>query len=106
MTACQCGTYDEIKGIVIRNSGWGDCLATHLTSSTLAGLIATTVTNPIDVVKTVVFVSEFLVPIFIASACTAASPSATHHHNEAHPLSPRNSSTVIVLACTQHLLTF
>ena len=54
----QCGTYDEIKRIVLQHSGWGDSLATHFTSSTLAGLIATTATNPIDVVKTVVFVSE------------------------------------------------
>ena len=58
VTACQCATYDEIKVVVLRHSGWGDCLLTHLTSSTLAGLIATTATNPIDVVKTVVFVSE------------------------------------------------
>ena len=58
VTACQCGTYDEIKAWVVRTSGWGDSLVTHLTSSTLAGLVATTVTNPIDVVKTVIFVSE------------------------------------------------
>jgi len=57
VTACQCATYDEIKRAVVRYSGWGESLVTHLTSSTLAGLIATTITNPIDVVKTVVFVS-------------------------------------------------
>lgn len=55
LTACQCATYDEIKHMVLRYSGWEEGLATQLTSSTLAGLVATTATNPIDVIKTVVF---------------------------------------------------
>jgi dicarboxylate transporter 10 len=47
VTACQCATYDEFKKWVFKNTSLGDGLANHTLSSTLAGLIATTATNPI-----------------------------------------------------------
>jgi solute carrier family 25 uncoupling protein 8/9 len=56
ITACQCASYEDLKRMVMRASGWGDNMVTHLTASTLAGLIATTITNPLDVIKTKVFV--------------------------------------------------
>lgn len=37
-------------------TGWGDGAATHLVCSLVTGLAATLVTNPIDVVKTHMFV--------------------------------------------------
>mmetsp|Transcript_43420 Transcript_43420/g.130235 ORF Transcript_43420/g.130235 Transcript_43420/m.130235 type:complete len:292 (-) Transcript_43420:300-1175(-) len=55
VTACQCGTYDEFKRLVLLRTGWGECVSTHLTASMMAGFVATTVTNPVDVIKTVVF---------------------------------------------------
>ena len=57
VTACQCASYEDLKKLVMGMSGWGDSTATHLTASTLAGLIATLITNPLDVIKTQVFVN-------------------------------------------------
>mmetsp|Transcript_21692 Transcript_21692/g.38771 ORF Transcript_21692/g.38771 Transcript_21692/m.38771 type:complete len:310 (-) Transcript_21692:793-1722(-) len=56
LTACQCATYDEVKRMVRTNTGWGDGLPLHLCSSMIAGLVTTTVTNPIDVIKTRMFI--------------------------------------------------
>lgn len=58
LTAGQCATYDEAKTLVMATTGWGDCLATHFSSSMIAGLVTTTVTNPLDVIKTTMFASE------------------------------------------------
>lgn len=56
LTAAQCATYDEVKCAVIRETGWTDATpATHLLSSMIAGLVTTTITNPIDVIKTHMF---------------------------------------------------
>ncbi|GLC45135.1 hypothetical protein PLESTB_000431300 [Pleodorina starrii] len=57
LTASQVATYDSVKRSVMRRSGWGDCAATHLVASSLTGLVTTTVTNPVDVVKTKMFVA-------------------------------------------------
>jgi len=58
LTAAQCATYDEIKRKVVNLTGWNEKnLATQVTSSMLAGLATTTVSNPIDVVKTRMYVS-------------------------------------------------
>lgn len=56
LTAAQCATYDEIKQIVLLTTGWHDGPHTHLTSSMIAGLVTTTITNPLDVIKTRMFV--------------------------------------------------
>ncbi|GIL56806.1 hypothetical protein Vafri_12106, partial [Volvox africanus] len=57
LTASQLATYDTVKRDVMKYSGWGDSLATHITSSCFAGLVTTTVTNPADVLKTRMFVT-------------------------------------------------
>lgn len=57
LTAAQCATYDEMKHLVIRQLGWEDGLGTHLTVSAVAGLVTTTVTAPVDMVKTHMFVN-------------------------------------------------
>ncbi|GLI68255.1 hypothetical protein VaNZ11_012609 [Volvox africanus] len=56
LTAAQCATYDEVKRGVIATTGWNEGAALHLTSSMIAGLVTTTITNPIDVIKTRMFV--------------------------------------------------
>ncbi|KAG2482543.1 hypothetical protein HYH03_018534 [Edaphochlamys debaryana] len=56
LTAAQCATYDEVKRGVVKATGWHDGVSLHLTSSMIAGLVTTTITNPIDVIKTRMFV--------------------------------------------------
>lgn len=51
MTSAQLVTYDRIKSIFL-SSGFSDNLLTHFLSSSCAGLVATIVCNPVDVVKT------------------------------------------------------
>lgn len=55
LTATQCATYDETKRAVMRVTQWRDGVPTHLASSVITGVAATTVTNPVDVVKTIMF---------------------------------------------------
>lgn len=52
MTPCQLGSYDVFKGLCISQFGMTDNPVTHFTSSTLAGLVATTICSPADVIKT------------------------------------------------------
>ncbi|TPX45825.1 hypothetical protein SeMB42_g03776 [Synchytrium endobioticum] len=52
MTASQVATYDAIKQSLLDTPYFNDNITTHFMSSTLAGFIATTVTSPIDVIKT------------------------------------------------------
>ena len=57
LTACQCATYDEVKRVVMQQTGMGNSIGTHLASSMIAGLVTTTITAPLDVVKTRMFLS-------------------------------------------------
>ena len=52
MTSAQLASYDSFKRMLIRHAGMGDDTATHFTASFLAGVVAATVTSPVDVVKT------------------------------------------------------
>lgn len=52
MTASQLATYDSIKDVLVRYTPLADNLTTHFTASFLAGVMAATVTSPIDVIKT------------------------------------------------------
>ena len=52
MTASQLASYDTFKHILLDYTPLGDTLTTHFTASFLAGLVAATVTSPIDVIKT------------------------------------------------------
>lgn len=56
LTAAQCATYDEVKRIVVKTTGMKEGTGLHLTSSMIAGLVTTTITNPLDVIKTRMFV--------------------------------------------------
>lgn len=52
MTIGQLSFYDQIKGLLLSSPYFGENVATHVTSSLLAGAIATTMTQPVDVLKT------------------------------------------------------
>jgi solute carrier family 25 uncoupling protein 8/9 len=56
LTASQCVTYDEVKGRVMAATGWRDSAATHLATAMITGIVSTTATNPVDVIKTHMFV--------------------------------------------------
>ena len=52
LTSAQLGSYDTIKNnILIKIFGMENGLQLHFISSMLAGLITTTITNPVDVIK-------------------------------------------------------
>lgn len=52
MTIGQLAFYDQIKIILLSTSFFNDNVVTHVTSSLLAGGVATTMTQPVDVLKT------------------------------------------------------
>ncbi|WIA37876.1 hypothetical protein OEZ86_014723 [Tetradesmus obliquus] len=56
LTASQCVTYDEVKGRLMAATGWRDSAATHLATAMITGVVSTTATNPVDVIKTHMFV--------------------------------------------------
>ncbi|KAI9263683.1 mitochondrial carrier domain-containing protein [Sporodiniella umbellata] len=52
MTSSQCVSYDMFKSLLLNSSLLQEGLTLHFTSSVLAGLVATTVCSPVDVIKT------------------------------------------------------
>ena len=58
MTASQLASYDTFKKLLLEWTPLGDTLTTHFSASFLAGLVAATVTSPIDVIKTRVMSSS------------------------------------------------
>ncbi|XP_035214347.1 mitochondrial dicarboxylate carrier-like [Stegodyphus dumicola] len=52
MTIGQISFYDQIKQMLLETVYFSDNLVTHLTASVMAGAIATTLTQPLDVLKT------------------------------------------------------
>ena len=52
MTIGQLCFYDQVKGLLLGTPYFTDNLVTHFTSSLCAGAIATTMTQPLDVLKT------------------------------------------------------
>jgi len=52
MTIGQLCFYDQVKGLLLSTPYFTDNLVTHFTSSLCAGAIATTMTQPLDVLKT------------------------------------------------------
>jgi solute carrier family 25 uncoupling protein 8/9 len=68
LTASQCATYDEVKARVMAATGWRDNAATHLATAMITGVVSTTATNPVDVIKTHMFVGACAVQV----ACCCA----------------------------------
>lgn len=56
LTASQCATYDEIKQVIMKVTGMGNHFGTHISASMVTGLVTTTATAPVDVIKTHMFV--------------------------------------------------
>ncbi|KAI9285744.1 mitochondrial carrier domain-containing protein [Umbelopsis sp. AD052] len=52
MTGSQLVSYDVFKDLLLNNVGLSDGMGVHFGSSLLAGLVATTVCSPVDVIKT------------------------------------------------------
>jgi dicarboxylate transporter 10 len=52
MTIGQLAFYDQIKLMMLQTPYFEDNLVTHFAASTLAGAVATTMTQPLDVMKT------------------------------------------------------
>ncbi|RCI00136.1 Mitochondrial dicarboxylate transporter [Rhizopus azygosporus] len=52
MTSSQCVSYDMFKYLLLNHTPMQDGLSLHFSSSVLAGLVATTVCSPVDVIKT------------------------------------------------------
>ena len=75
LTAAQCASYDESKKLWLRIVGGGEDFTTHLGASMITGVITTTATGPVDVIKTNMFVGE----------CpwwrTQRAPQRCHHHH-------------------------
>lgn len=57
LTSSQLVTYSEAKKGVMKATNMGECFATHLCTSMVTGLVATTATNPVDVIKTRMYAS-------------------------------------------------
>ena len=59
MTAGQLASYDSFKQALLRrtNGLFSDNILTHFTASTLAGGVATVLTQPVDVIKTRIMAS-------------------------------------------------
>jgi len=56
LTASQCAVYDESKRTIARYAHLEDGVQLHVMASLLSGLVTTTITNPLDVIKTRMFV--------------------------------------------------
>ncbi|KAL2891156.1 Mitochondrial dicarboxylate transporter [Ceratocystis lukuohia] len=52
MTSSQLASYDIFKRLLLNYTPMGDTLSTHFSASFLAGVVAATVTSPVDVIKT------------------------------------------------------
>ena len=71
LTAAQCATYNEAKNAWMRVTGADDSLSTHVGASMISGLVTTTLTAPVDVIKTNMFCGE------PAAAASPPTPEAT-----------------------------
>ncbi|CAF3546263.1 unnamed protein product [Rotaria sordida] len=52
LTATQCVTYNHAKRFWIELTGWGEGIKLHLGASLITGLVTTTITAPLDTIKT------------------------------------------------------
>jgi solute carrier family 25 uncoupling protein 8/9 len=57
LTAAQCVTYDHAKRFWMRVTGWSEGIKLHLGASLITGLVTTTVTAPLDMIKTNMYAS-------------------------------------------------
>lgn len=60
LTGTQCASYDQAKRLWMQHTGMGDNPGTHLGASMITGLATTTITAPVDLIKTNMFVGVHL----------------------------------------------
>jgi solute carrier family 25 (mitochondrial uncoupling protein), member 8/9 len=58
LTASQCATYDVIKRKVMHYSSQPDSCIVQVVTAAITGLVTTTVTAPVDVLKTRMYVGD------------------------------------------------
>ena len=63
LTAAQCASYDESKKLWMKLTGAGEDFTTHLGASMITGVVTTTATGPVDVIKTNMFVGTPCAPL-------------------------------------------
>jgi hypothetical protein len=66
----------QVKSRVMAASGWPDNALTHMATALITGVVSTTATNPVDVVKTYMFVGE--VGSFSKSHCQGSCCVSNH----------------------------
>lgn len=76
INATELATYDTAKQHLLGAMGWKDGLHTHFAAAATAGLMATIVGNPVDVVKTRVMAARKVTAGAAAGAASAASTAA------------------------------
>jgi len=109
LTASQCATYDEAKRAIVAYTGLGDrSLLAQLASSMLTGLVTTTVANPMDVVKTIMFTSNKGPPAAqeqrLAAAATAPAGGGAHTGGDARASLPSKPAATGPLGVAADLL--
>ena len=55
---CPAALWSQVKARVMAATDWPDNAATHLATAMITGVVSTTATNPVDVIKTFMFVGE------------------------------------------------
>jgi hypothetical protein len=92
LTGTQCASYDAAKQAWMARTGMGDTPVTHLGASMVTGLATTTITAPVDLIKTKMFVGA--APSSCRAACcfTATIP----------PLFSQAASSMWPVMCAMH----
>ena len=106
LTASQCATYNEAKTAWMALTNGGDTLSTHVGASMISGLVTTTLTAPVDVIKTNMFVGESP----SSGATSNANPLRICPHfnplSYLYPLSQAFFPSRMAYICLCNLLTF
>ena len=58
LTASQCATYDAVKARILLATKWQDGVAAQLATSMVTGIVTTTASAPVDLVKSRIFAGE------------------------------------------------
>lgn len=67
----------QVKTRVMAATSWPDSAATHLATAMITGVVSTTATNPVDVIKTFMFVGQW--PGRLNRQCVSGLPLDAQH---------------------------
>lgn len=102
MTAGQLTSYDVFKNTLMRRGWRSENIATHLTASCLAGVVATVITQPVDVVKTRMMNQARTAKVAASSVVVAATAAGIPPPPICSPLAPQPFDSSIKMAA--HML--